>query len=198
MSSRSERHACRCCGNLTLDEPPPGTYAICPVCWWEDDATDGGANRVTLDEARANYRRCGAADPDFASRVRARTPDEYPRVSHAERTLKSARTFLSRWQGVRGHMRELTLSHQALVIVLSADDRSGNLVIWCGDPQRIHGPVRWTNCGLTVDTTTDTEDGEPGFAVRDPGADLEVICGALAVSENVKRYLLRVVSDDVE
>ena len=31
------RYACPCCGFLTLDEAPPGTFAICPVCFWEDD-----------------------------------------------------------------------------------------------------------------------------------------------------------------
>lgn len=31
------RYACPCCDFLTLEEPPVGTFAICPVCWWEDD-----------------------------------------------------------------------------------------------------------------------------------------------------------------
>ncbi len=31
------RYACPCCGYLTLTEKPPGTFAICPVCFWEDD-----------------------------------------------------------------------------------------------------------------------------------------------------------------
>ena len=40
---------CPCCGYLVFDEPP-GSYAICPVCGWEDDfvqlqwPTMGGAN----------------------------------------------------------------------------------------------------------------------------------------------------------
>jgi hypothetical protein len=33
----SLRFACPYCGSLTLDEEPPGTYAICPVRFWEDD-----------------------------------------------------------------------------------------------------------------------------------------------------------------
>ncbi len=47
---------------MTLTEEPPGTFEVCPVCGWEDDdaqARDpdfaGGANRVSLREARANF-----------------------------------------------------------------------------------------------------------------------------------------------
>ncbi len=32
-----ERYECSCCEELTLREPPPGTYQICRVCNWEDD-----------------------------------------------------------------------------------------------------------------------------------------------------------------
>jgi hypothetical protein len=53
---------CPCCGSLTLDEEPPGTFYICPVCWWEDDnvqAADpnyrGGANKESLNEVRALF-----------------------------------------------------------------------------------------------------------------------------------------------
>ncbi|HEP9402485.1 hydrolase, partial [Pseudomonas aeruginosa] len=31
------RYPCPCCGYLTFDEEPCGTYEICPVCYWEDD-----------------------------------------------------------------------------------------------------------------------------------------------------------------
>jgi hypothetical protein len=81
----SENHACPCCGYLTLPEPPPGTYAICPVCFWEDDGVQfddptytGGANRVSLEEARENYRRFGAAAEEFTDQVRPPRPEEKP------------------------------------------------------------------------------------------------------------------------
>lgn len=57
------RYPCPCCGQLTLEEPPPGTYDICAECWWEDDPVQfddptyrGGANEESLEEARAAYR----------------------------------------------------------------------------------------------------------------------------------------------
>src|SRR5436853_4534948 len=28
---------CVCCGFPTLTEPPPRTFKVCPVCFWEDD-----------------------------------------------------------------------------------------------------------------------------------------------------------------
>ncbi len=49
------KYTCPCCGYQTLSEPPPGTYEICPVCFWEDDGVqfadpdyEGGANRASL------------------------------------------------------------------------------------------------------------------------------------------------------
>ena len=82
------RHPCPCCGFLTLDEQPPGTFAICGVCWWEDDNVqacdpdnDGGANAVSLHQARENFRRFGAVEARFISNVRKPTPDEIPERS---------------------------------------------------------------------------------------------------------------------
>lgn len=64
------RFPCPCCGQHTLAEEPPGTFAICPVCEWEDDHVqfrdptyEGGANRVSLAEARDNFRRFGTITP---------------------------------------------------------------------------------------------------------------------------------------
>ncbi len=76
------RRACLCCDYLTLENPP---FEICPVCFYQDDTTvlsDGavrsaGANVVTLDEARANYRTFGACDPRSRANVRAPRRYEY-------------------------------------------------------------------------------------------------------------------------
>ena len=79
------RFACPCCGYLTIDEEPPGTFEICPVCGWEDDDVQfrnpsyrGGANAVSLEEARANFKRFGASDSTRKGRVRPPFPDEIP------------------------------------------------------------------------------------------------------------------------
>lgn len=83
----TERFPCPCCGFLTLTEKPPGTFDVCPVCGWEDDDLQarepefgGGANRVSLQEARAHFRACGASEPRLVAHVRTPLPDEIPRA----------------------------------------------------------------------------------------------------------------------
>lgn len=54
---------CPCCGYRTLNER--GAYAICPVCFWEDDGSNepgrvSGPNHMTLTQARANFKAFGA------------------------------------------------------------------------------------------------------------------------------------------
>jgi len=51
---------CLCCGALTIGERD--TYEICLVCRWEDDPVQaedheygGGANELSLSEARAQW-----------------------------------------------------------------------------------------------------------------------------------------------
>jgi hypothetical protein len=53
-------HDWPCCALPTLEER--AQYDICPVCWWEDDGTDGTSpfspnHGVTLEQARANAAR---------------------------------------------------------------------------------------------------------------------------------------------
>jgi hypothetical protein len=79
------RYACACCGYLTLDDGPNGTYSICGVCFWEDDGVqfrdpdyEGGANAVSLNEARRNFRVESVSEPEFKTHIRAPLPEEHP------------------------------------------------------------------------------------------------------------------------
>jgi hypothetical protein len=83
MSER--RYPCPCCGYLTLPEPPAGTYEICEVCFWEDDGVqfddpdyEGGANRVSLRQARDNFCQLGVSEARLKPNVRSPRPDELP------------------------------------------------------------------------------------------------------------------------
>jgi hypothetical protein len=77
------RFHCPCCGYPTLDEEPPGTHVICAVCFWEDDRVQfddptfrGGANKVSLNDARASFEAYGACDDAGRAHVRPPTDDE--------------------------------------------------------------------------------------------------------------------------
>jgi len=61
--------ACPCCGSMSLSEE--GGYEICPVCDWEDDLLQrnepdyaGGANWLSLNRSRENYRKHGKIETD--------------------------------------------------------------------------------------------------------------------------------------
>lgn len=75
---------CPCCHYLTLSEEPSGTFEICPVCFWEDDniqndapAYEGGANGISLNQARDNFRRFGAIKEKYINNVRRPLPEEF-------------------------------------------------------------------------------------------------------------------------
>ena len=63
---------CPCCDHYSLDD----IYDICPVCFWEYDGFDidkpdvrSPCNRLTIREARANFRRLGACEADMLPNV---------------------------------------------------------------------------------------------------------------------------------
>jgi len=53
-------YPCPCCGYLVFGDLP-GSYGICPICFWEDDLSQlrfpmtGGANHVTLVDGQRNF-----------------------------------------------------------------------------------------------------------------------------------------------
>lgn len=72
-------YPCPCCGYLVFGESP-GSYDICPICFWEDDISQlrfpmlTGANHVSLIEAQRNYARDGVCE--LRLRSHARLPKE--------------------------------------------------------------------------------------------------------------------------
>ena len=71
------RFPCPCCGH-SVHSNPPGSYDICEICDWEDDALelefattlDGGANGLTLFQAQLNYADFGACERRSSNNVR--------------------------------------------------------------------------------------------------------------------------------
>lgn len=78
-----QKFACPCCGYRTYDQLPNGSYAICPVCFWEDDLHqlqnpryESGANPISLEQAQKNFIEFGACDQNMKKNVRPPLPDE--------------------------------------------------------------------------------------------------------------------------
>jgi hypothetical protein len=90
LYERQHHHQCPCCGYYTL--AARGEYAICPVCFWEDDNAaehygqtaherPRGPNGVHLWQARKNFLRFGASEEHFKEDVRPPYADEMPGIS---------------------------------------------------------------------------------------------------------------------
>lgn len=63
---------CPCCGYRVHESQ--GDFEVCPVCYWEDDGTANdkrysSANHMTLEEARSNFERIGAAHDGLKDKV---------------------------------------------------------------------------------------------------------------------------------
>lgn len=83
MINSNKKYKCPCCGYLTLKNEAPGSFEICPVCFWEDDNIqyfnpdyEGGANGVSLKQARKNYELIGAISKEYLNNVRLPVEDE--------------------------------------------------------------------------------------------------------------------------
>lgn len=82
MNKSVKKYHCPCCGYRTLHDGS-GCFDICPVCYWEDDNVQrdnpdykGGANDISLNEARENYKKIGAISSEFTDNVRPPLDDE--------------------------------------------------------------------------------------------------------------------------
>lgn len=80
-----KKYPCPCCGYLTHLESTPGTDDICDVCFWHDDVYQScypdsviGANPVSLNQAKENFRKFGAKTENHIEYIRKPLPDEIP------------------------------------------------------------------------------------------------------------------------
>ena len=76
-------YKCPCCGFYTLNEKADNTFQICPVCYWEDDGVqlhepdyEGGANNVSLMQAKENFKSFGAIEKRYKEYVRPPLEEE--------------------------------------------------------------------------------------------------------------------------
>lgn len=103
-----------------------------------------------------------------------------------EKLLKSAATFLSRWNGVAAELFELTSSHRTLTILLRDRGREGNLLLACLEPKYIQGPTRWAPCQIRVSVIDAKRARDRLIEVCDDSVGMVVKCGSLEINENVK------------
>ncbi len=82
LMTSPQKYQCACCQHFTLDSEQ-GHFDICPVCYWQDDEIQlskpdyqGGANTISLNRARLNYKKIGAIQDCYLSHVRAPTEEE--------------------------------------------------------------------------------------------------------------------------
>jgi hypothetical protein len=82
---KGEGYICDCCGYVTISDPYRGSHEICDVCGWQDDDLQfddpnmlGGANSISLNEARENFKKFKKAKPKSHFDVRDPLPDEIP------------------------------------------------------------------------------------------------------------------------
>ena len=78
------KHQCPCCEYYTFENKPDNTFEICPVCYWEDDGVqlndpdyEGGANEMSLNQARKNFKEIGVISSEFKNYVRSPLKEEY-------------------------------------------------------------------------------------------------------------------------
>ncbi|MBW4647460.1 MAG: hypothetical protein KME06_01985 [Kastovskya adunca ATA6-11-RM4] len=76
-----QAYPCLCCGYKTLTKEPPGSYEICPICFWEDSLADwswqhASSNGIGLIQAQRNFLAFGACDRQWLDSVRCPTEEE--------------------------------------------------------------------------------------------------------------------------
>ncbi|MDB5338139.1 MAG: hypothetical protein JWN70_3758 [Planctomycetaceae bacterium] len=107
-------YPCPCCGYEVFGEPP-GSFEICPICYWEDDIVQlafpdlaGGANHCSLIEGQHNFATIGTCEARLKKHVRAPSESEHrngtwrPLQSDSDRHLRwSVEENHRKWQAVK-------------------------------------------------------------------------------------------------
>lgn len=81
-----KRIQCPCCGCYTIEDDGMDVICdICPVCFWQYDWVAQkypnksiGPNRISLEQARINYKKFGACRDDIKEYVRLPLWEERP------------------------------------------------------------------------------------------------------------------------
>jgi len=83
MKQPKKKYKCFCCGYYTFEENVIMNHDICPVCFWENDDLQiddptyrGGANSMSLNEARENFKLFGVSNKNYLDLVRKPREDE--------------------------------------------------------------------------------------------------------------------------
>jgi len=92
---------------------------------------------------------------------------------------------LDQWRGHAARLWEFSPSLDTLTVRLTAEERPGNLHLFCSPCVRLKAPVHWEHCNLQVLCRLG-EDGSAIFVICDEPADVEISCRQVAVAENVE------------
>jgi hypothetical protein len=118
---------------------------------------------------------------------------EAVREAYEDKLLRSARTFLTRWQGASARVRPVGPSHAHLAIVLSRDDVSSENLLLAVDPLWWRGFFEWGDARLTINLVDASASRaarrtvrERLFEIADPSGNFECLTEWLEVKENVR------------
>jgi hypothetical protein len=103
----TEKLACPSCGFLSFDGSEYGSYDICPVCDWEDDAvqlcnpaSSGGANHTSLIESQENI--LPSFPPQIIDAYGLRRDPLWRPISESEKMKFKAEQAVEHWRN-SGH-----------------------------------------------------------------------------------------------
>ncbi|TAN42452.1 MAG: hypothetical protein EPN25_03170 [Nitrospirae bacterium] len=109
MTENRGFYPCPACGYLVFSESP-GSYEVCPICYWEDDIVQlgypdmaGGANKVSLIEAQNNFIAFGFSEEEFRKNVRGATAKD--KRDHSWRPIDTDKDNYLHWDSAEDHDR---------------------------------------------------------------------------------------------